>query len=446
MNFAKLLFFVFLLSALSVAKAAESLMDIAMDLNIEPETGMEFVELINGEGGICSDWIADKGWEEGDNKKKDGGFFFVQVGSGIIAAPPGHKNYINSRQNAFSKAMLTAKGNIISSIAQTVESELMLSVKQGSFTEDESIKKNKLMSSFNKAVDLLNAELDEHLKEKGLINATEAEKESLAKQKLIGILNSEKFRQITQTSAAQSLRGVRRIFVNESIMKGEQGEICVVALYSTKTMQLADAIVSGDFSLAPKGKKGKKLKDQIPNKKTQDGLRQLLTTYGVEMLRDEEGEFNLVSYAQAGPQTKSKTSLKIAYDQSKIKASAQLASFANENASLKERQESSEASNEYGNDVIDYSSVAAYEKDLQSITDPIVLEGLKRFGKWAAKHPATGQIVTGSIMVWSASSAKAAQKSQTTLISDSVSDESQTFDQADSFSGSSAGGSSENDF
>jgi hypothetical protein len=342
--------------------------------------------------------------------------------------------------------MLTAKGNIISSIAQTVESELMLSVKQGSFTEDESIKKNKLMSSFNKAVDLLNAELDEHLKEKGLINATEAEKESLAKQKLIGILNSEKFRQITQTSAAQSLRGVRRIFVNESIMKGEQGEICVDAFYSTKTMQLADAIVSGDFSLAPKGKKGKKLKDQIPNKKTQDGLRQLLTTYGVEMLRDEEGEFNLVSYAQAGPQTKSKTSLKIAYDQSKIKASAQLASFANENASLKERQESSEASNEYGNDVIDYSSVAAYEKDLQSITDPIVLEGLKRFGKWAAKHPATGQIVTGSIMVWSASSAKAAQKSQTTLISDSASDESQTFDQADSFSGSSAGGSSEDDF
>jgi hypothetical protein len=436
---------------LNVAVANDPLLQAVTELDVKPEASMQEVELINLSGSECSNWVDSKGWQIGENSKKSGDKYFVQVGSGTIQAPPGNPNYINSRQNAYTKAMLEAKGNIVSSLSVTIEREIQLQVKEGQFGQERNKEPvGKIASVWGKTLSLLNSELDARLKEQGVIDATDAEQQKKAEEIARNTLNSESFKDVINSAAAMNLKGVRRVFVNESVLKGEQGVICVVALYSTKTMELADAIVTGDLSRAPKGKAGSPIKTQIPNWKTQSGVRQLMNTYGTEMLRDEDGTYYLVAYAQAGPRTGSKTSVNIALGKATTRATAELATFAKENAKLTEALESAENFSELSDNTVNYESHEAYQKDLSSVTSPINFNGAKRMGQWAAKHPITGQIIVGSIVGWSTKSASAAQQTQRELnSSDSNSGQSistSSYEQNESFGGSAAGGSSEEDF
>jgi hypothetical protein len=449
------LYFSVLFGHINIALAGDPLKDAVMELDIKPEAVIQEVELLELGGNECLTWVESKGWQLGENYKKSGDMFFIQVGSGRIQAPPGHPNYVNSRQNAYTKAMLDAKGNIISSLSMTIEREIQLKVKEGQFgSERNKPPAGKVGSIWDKTLSLLNSELDSRLKEQGVIDATDAEKQRKAQDIAQKTLNSESFKDMINTAAAMRLKGVRRVFVNESVQKGKQGEICVAALYSSKTMELADAIVTGDLSNAPKGKAGKPIKSQIPSWKTPSGVRQLMNAYGTEMLRDEDGTYHLIAYAQAGTRTDSKTSRNIALNKSNARAMAELATFAKENAKLTDALESAESFSELSDKTVNYESHEAYQRDLSSITSPINFSGAKRIGQWAAKHPVTEQIIVGTIVEWSTKSASAAQQTQHALNSTSGSGNQNTreridessYGQSKSFSGSAQGGSSEEDF
>ena len=276
---------IFSCCVINPALASDPLLDAVTELETKPEASIKEVELLNLSGSECMDWVGGKGWQIGENRKRSGDMFFVQIGSGRIQAPPGHPNYVNSRQNAYTKAMLEAKGNIVSSLSVTIEREIQLQVKEGQFASKSETKPAGTMSSiWDKTLTLINSELDTRLKEQGVIDISDAEQKRKAEEIAQNTLNSEEFKDMISTAAAMRLKGVRRVFVNESVQSGEQGEICVVALYSGKTMKMADAIVTGDLSHAPKGRVGKPLRDQIPDWKTSSGVRQLMNAYGTEML------------------------------------------------------------------------------------------------------------------------------------------------------------------
>ena len=443
-----------LLGLLNTAIAGDPLKDAVMELDIKPEANVQEVELLDLGGSECLSWVESKGWHLGENKKKSGGIFFIQVGSGRIQAPPGHPNYVNSRQNAYTKAILEAKGAIISSLSLTIEREIKLNIKEGKFSSEYKKKPTgKIQTIWDKSLSLLDSELDKRLKDNGVIDTTDAEQNRKAKEIAKNTLSSEDFKDMIKTSAAMRLKGVRRVFVNESVQKGKQGDICVTALYSSKTMELADSIVTGNLSIAPKGKAGKPITSQIPGWKTGAGVRQLMNTYGTEMLRDEDGVYHLVAYAQAGPRTTSKNSLSIALNKATTRAMAELATFAKENAKLTDALESAENMSELSDKTVNYESHEAYQKDLSSVTSPINFQGAKRIGQWAAKHPVTGQTIVGAIVVWSTKSASTAQKTKRTLNSRSGSGNNSSqgintssYGQSKSFGGSASGGSSEEDF
>ena len=58
---------------------------------------------------MMDEFISARGWVEGMNTKADGSKFFIAKGSGVIQAPKNSQSYIDSRVNAFNKAMLEAK-------------------------------------------------------------------------------------------------------------------------------------------------------------------------------------------------------------------------------------------------------------------------------------------------------------------------------------------------
>jgi len=457
-----------LLSSQTFAKSNDLISDLqqeAEELNTPAETSIQSIEMINIGSGPCQDWISEKDWNPGKNTKPDGSYFYVESASAVIDAPPGHPNYINSRQNAYVKAMMNAKGKILQYLETEFSREVTFNTKEGEFTtEKEADKKNTeipeesaLQQIKRKTLSLINATLDEKLKAKGVDpDSNNPVDQETVEEAVQEVLISKEFRDLASSHSSLQLKGVRRVFVNESIKKGEQGEICLVALYSPKTMAMADAIFS-DPSLAPEGTPNKPIKQQIPDWRTPEGVAQLLSTFGTEMLRDENGQFHVVAYAQSAPKTKSKTAQSQAIKKARTRAKAELRTFAQENAVLNDAKEDYELAKELSEAMAEYEGGDAYMDTLSSISGPAKISGMRELGVWGAKHPITGQVVIGSIVVWSPDDAKSARQMKSELGAKPKSSrkssarkssrfKSDALKAKGSYQGSASGGSSEEDF
>lgn len=437
----------------------------AAELNTPADASFQPVEILNIGCGPCQDWISEKDWHEGKNKKRNGSYFYVQSDSAVISAPPGHPNYINSRQNAYVKALMKAKGKILKFLESEISREVTFDQKEGEFTWVQEKAQNNVAAAEEsaleaikrKTLDLINATLDEKLQEKGFDpNSQNAADQNAAAEMAHEVINSSDFNDIVRSSSQQQLKGVRRVFVNESVKAGEQGEVCVVALYSPKTMAMADAIFS-DPSLAPAGTPNKPIKEQIPSWKTPEGVSQLLSTFGTEMLRDENGQFHVIAFAQSAPKTKSKTSQNLAVQKARLRAEGELRSFAQEYVVLNDAIENHESAEELTDAMQNYESSEAFEKRLSSISGPIKINGIRQLGVWGAKHPLTDQIIIGSIVSWSPDGALSAKEMKSQLNSKAKSPKRSSAKKSNvfkkdalnakgSYQGSASGGSSEEDF
>ena len=439
------------------AEPADLLRDAVAELATPAQGSMQQVEMLSTAGEACSDWLAKKKDPEmhiGKNEKPHE--FYVAIGSSPIRVSPGHDNYVNARQNAYDAAMLEAKADFYQLKQQQVETQVMLHVTDGKMTKDmrdneyTEARSTELQKVGTKALRLLNAELDAELTKRGLAaeDVAQSKREEVARQ----ILNTAKYRKYIRASAKSQLKGVRRVFVNESVRKGESGQICVVALYSDNTAALADAIFSGSVAAAPMGEHGRPIVEQIQNWRDPKGVLALMTTYGTETLRDEEGVFHLVSYAQAGPQGTGPQAMANAEARAQLLAVGELRSFAQESAMVETATESAETAQELAEGNKDYESSNALDRKLQSVSSKITLNGIQKVGSWAAKHPLTGQPVVGVIVQWSAPAAVDAKKTHDALnATPTAGNRSRNSISANAgakknFSGSAEGGSSGADF
>jgi hypothetical protein len=439
----------------------------SVELQTPPDTQILPVEMLDLGCGECEKWLNGKGWTEGKNQKADG-FFFVYMDSAEIAAPPGHPNYVVSRQNAYSKAFLKAKGKLLKYLQTEVSREITYDQKEGRFVIEgvpplasqakPAEEEPGLPAIKRKAILLVNALLDAKLRQSGVQpnkpapDAEQAQAAGTAQE----IRNSSQFNEIVRSSASSQLKGVRRIHVVETVQNGKQGQICVVALYSPKTMAMADAIF-GNEDLAPAGVPEKPLREQIADWAQPEGVRKLLSTFGTEMLRDEKGQFHLIAYAQSAPLSESSASLKNAMEKARLRAEGELRAFGQEHAAFSAAMQSREKSEELVNAMVNYESSEAWEQRLQSFSPPKAMTGITSVGTWAARHPLTGQAIVGSIVRWSPEDARDARNLKNEMNSPAggqggspgkagTSFGSQAYKAKGSYQGSASGGSNAQDF
>ena len=81
---------------------------------------------------MMDEFISSKGWVEGLNTKADGSKFFIAKGSGVIQAPKNSQAYIDSRVNAFNKAMLEAKKAMVEYLGVDIATETAKEYAEGS--------------------------------------------------------------------------------------------------------------------------------------------------------------------------------------------------------------------------------------------------------------------------------------------------------------------------
>ncbi len=356
---------------------------------------------------MIDEYLAAKGWVAGENTKA-GKKFFVATGTGVIQAPRSKPaSYVGSRVNAFNKAMLEAKKNMVEYLGIAIESETERSYTEGDFNagkEDASDAEDPNSLSY-KVKSLIHAKLDKALREEG-VDPDAANKEAAAKAAK-KLLASEQYSKMVRTAAQAQVVGLQAVCTFEGSPASDKGEIGVVAIWSPKLQQMATSIATG--TPVAKAKAKAPIRQQIA---TDPGA--LLSTFGVQQKIDEAGDLVLVGFGQAGGVSESKMAAKGAQGKAKANAIAAIREFAGENVAVATDMLSAESTEEFENAAEEYQDQSAFSEKIKAVAGKMNISGVAVLHNWKCKHPLTGTTVYGCICTWApkqAASANAIKRS-----------------------------------
>jgi hypothetical protein len=386
------------------------------------ENGQKVVSAVVRRGGVNSQ--VDSFFKElkeqggvsmhvGLNKRapEAGGDYFVAVGIAEISAHRSSKNWVISRAAAFDKALNQAKDSVLMSVALEVETETKQAAEEDTSGietpqqgKDQSSSPNETqLSLFQKIKKLASNKLDEMLaKQEGRTAVTpQTHADKPTKDQVEKIMRQEEFKNFVRISSKAMVSGMQAFQTFEDLESGRNGEIAVIGIVSDKTMSLAASVGSG--APLPKGKPGKPIVDQVPTDDTQDGALQLLNTYGVKTLYDENGDLVLVSFNQASPVNDSTGAELSAQRRAGTFAIGEIRKFLGEQISRVEDVYRSENLKDYEDNTRETEAREGDRYAYDAIADKISITGITPVRVWVAKHPVTGQIVVGSVEMWSPS-------------------------------------------
>ena len=387
---------------------------------------------------IMSAFLESKGWEEGPNEKS-GKEFFVVTGSKEIVAPYKSKNFIASRQNAFTRAMAEAKRGMVEYLETEIETSMQMEMKEPSEKREEarlegirsevlSIAEKKKTaegmksdlqrkgeewgSEFVKTLAsgadrLYREKLHKQLKAKGIDPNKPVDTQLLKKE------FEETFQDSTKALAQSRISGIQAYATFEHLPAGkDKGEIGVIAIWSKKLHAMALAITQGGV-LIPPGTPKKPLREQIPKNK-----QDLLMTFGIQLKTDENGALNLVSFCQSGQ--RNKRASKSASRKAVLCAQKQIRQYAGESLYSASRNDEAESLEVFEGDMEIYENDSSFEDAIKTESAKMKISGISKLRTWHTKHPITGKVVRGAVVAWSPGGAARAKSMKRGVTSNEV--------------------------
>ena len=358
---------------------------------------------------VVNDYLASKGYTEGENRNGDK-VFYVAVGYGVIQAPLDSRSYADSRVNAFSKAMLDAKSKMAEYLEISIRTSVEHDYAEGSIGGNEEAESDP-MSLSAKFRRLAAARIDEALRAEG-IDPDEAGREArerVAKRQL----NGDFFRKAVHTAARARIVGMQVMCSFEGVPAGGKGQIAVVAVWSPKLQSMALSISQG--TELPTGVGKRPISEQIPTDRTV-----LLSTFGVQQKVDENGRLVLVAFGQAGAVSDSPTSANAARNKAKMQAAAAIREFAGETVVVATDAVNAESVEEFENAADAYEDVSAYSQRIRAVAEEMRISGIASIRSWEARHPLTGRMIYGTVCTWSPEAAAHAQSMKRTMDSAAI--------------------------
>jgi hypothetical protein len=383
-------------------------------------------ELIDDFNNKCEQFVTDAGYVVGQNTKPDGGFFYIATGTATINSDVGGPKYASRRWVAYEKALLLSKQQTAEYLKAEVERRASFEMLPPQ--EQESLKANAsaeelreikhyedtrdLNSAWTKSLELLNRDLDKKLAEtdpkkdeppaKSLEEVVEKHKE----------LGSEVYKNTVTIGSAHRLSGIRVLYIGDKSPKGGKGEICVAAIYSGKLKQIADAMATKDLSLMPETAPGEPVDSFIPDKNTSAGRLTLVNKMGVDVRADDQGNFWLISYGQAGPDKEgSKMSRNRARRLAQLRALGAMRAYIGENFVSSGMADVEEVSIEYEGNVPDADTlVENVTSTAISIMEKMDIQGAAKADEIGLRHPTSGNEIWVAIYKWSSSTLAGAKQ------------------------------------
>jgi hypothetical protein len=149
------------------------------------------------------------------------------------------------------------------------------------------------------------------------------------------------------------------------------------------------------------GKAKRTLKEQVAVDE-----KVLLSTFGVQQTRDENGDYWLVASGQSGLKSDSAMSEDMAEEKARTIAEAYIRSFAGENAKRVTDMYQAESSKELITGAEIYEDKSATATAFESHSKAMEISGMKVLRRWQTLHPLTKQRVAGVVLAWSPISAQ----------------------------------------
>ena len=427
------LIFLFFIAPDILAQSAED--DMAM---------MEAMFMASAESGemdqvgqACVDHMNNKSWQEISTNKNGEKQYYI-VGVGTVSAPLQSSAFADSLQNASTKALLDAKTKFSSILNQEIISEIIVDVKQqyseGSPPDilqgEDEIKKNKEyddLSYLEKMKLLVNQQLDKLIDDETKnsfndgVSKSNDEIEELS-NKLEEILNQEVMTDVIKTKTSADVRGmiVKYGHFNANAKINKRPEVCIVVKWSPGSLRMADAIATNNFKVLKSNKKKRPLKDQIPVNAVQEkdfqGYMKLLGSFGTYLMRDENGDLNVVSFAVEGMKSNTPQSEMIARQQAITKANRQIVQFLNESVELNTKTATTESLTEFKDGLQDYYFEENYEAR-QTASAQATISGIQTLGTYKGMHFLNQKPLVGAVTYYNPSSAEGAEQVREMLAS-----------------------------
>lgn len=362
-----------------------------------------FEETVNATSKM-DDFINSKSMVEGENTKSNGDKYYISLGTGVINAQKGSKNYMLSRNNAFQAAMLEAKRAMVEHLGVAISKDIELALKEGEPLPEQTDAQQpeNEPSLFDKSNAYLNAKMDQLLAEEGIDLKAKEPIPDAVKQK---VLASQAFKSSIKAMAQARIAGLQTYKVFEYAPDGEKGEIGVIAIQSKKLNKMATAIFTGSISAMPNGTPKRRIQEQIPQ-----NITALMGTFGVQSITDENGNLVLLAYGQGVPATKSKNSLKNAYKKAKLRAMGDLRSFAGETVAFTSDLDDQENFEEFIDEMESHSIEQYYEDKIKSTAKALKISGISTIKRWSGRHPFGGAPIAGVVISWSPQAAGSANQ------------------------------------
>lgn len=337
---------------------------------------------------MMGEYISSKGWVEGLNTK-GGKKFFVAKGTGVIQAPRASQQYIDSRVNAFNKAMLEAKKAMVEYLGVDIATETAKEYAEGSAVNPPPPTEGQEVAG--KLKQFLYAKLNKALASEGIdpVKDPAAAKKELGKQ-----LNSEAYKKMISTMAQAKVIGLQACCTFEGTPASDKGEIGVVAIWSDKLQQMAVSIATG----CPVPSVG--AKKQIAEQVSSDP-KVLMSTFGVQQKIDENGDLVLVGFGQAGAISESKMSGNAAKSKARQNAMAAIREFAGEQVAVATDTLNAETSEEFESGAEVYTNESAMKEKVSAAAGRMNIAGIAPLRNVHAKHPLNGKTVYVCAVTWS---------------------------------------------
>ena len=388
-------------------------------------------------GQACVDHMNNKSWQEISTNKNGEKQYYI-VGVGTVSAPLQSSAFADSLQNASTKALLDAKTKFSSILNQEIISEIIVDVKQqyseGSPPDilqgEDEIKKNKEyddLSYLEKMKLLVNQQLDKLIDDETKnsfndgVSKSNDEIEELS-NKLEEILNQEVMTDVIKTKTSADVRGmiVKYGHFNANAKINKRPEVCIVVKWSPGSLRMADAIATNNFKVLKSNKKKRPLKDQIPINAVQEkdfqGYMKLLGSFGTYLMRDENGDLNVVSFAVEGMKSNTPQSEMIARQQAITKANRQIVQFLNESVELNTKTATTESLTEFKDGLQDYYFEENYEAR-QTASAQATISGIQTLGTYKGMHFLNQKPLVGAVTYYNPSSAEGAEQVREMLAS-----------------------------
>lgn len=249
----------------------------------------------------------------------------------------------------------------------------------------------------------LSSKLDSALREAGV----DPEAYSRGKKKQRKDLVVDAIRNSSTIKAFGKLSGLLPIKSFSGVVDGQEA-IGVIGLYNPKYAELAGEI-AGRQQIMSNGASGRPLGERL----TKDPA-QLLSSFGVRVLRDEQGYPLLVSYGQSAlSKTNASPSMmsslrKTALGRARSAANRAMDRFIKSNSNYTDTDLLGESKRDLievdrQNFTVEYeeTELKTIHEELSTTKFKSELSGVSSFTEWTYKHPETGHILVGVVLVWS---------------------------------------------